>query len=114
MRDWRVAHRYTIIHGYLITINVNYKIFKSGFLGFYSFFLNTALSAAPQIALCLRMLEFEPRTVATLALTVRRSNNSARSHPDVGFKIFATYTYRRDNTSEALFNRINLLLAHRN
>jgi hypothetical protein len=32
------AQRYTILHGYLITINVNYKIFKGNFLVFILFF----------------------------------------------------------------------------
>jgi hypothetical protein len=54
-------------------------IFLQQFLAWSSCPLsNTASSAAPQIPLRLRMLE--PRIVATLALAVRRYNNSARSH----------------------------------
>ncbi len=43
-----------------------------------SIFNNTASFAVPQISLCRRI---EPRTVATLALAVRRFNHSARFHP---------------------------------
>jgi hypothetical protein len=48
----------------------------------------TASSAAPQIPLCPDSIVsedagIEPRTVATTALAVRRSNHSDRSHPQI-------------------------------
>jgi hypothetical protein len=46
----------------------------------YCTVFNTALSAAPQIPDS-EDAGIEPRTVATSAMAVRRSNHSARSHP---------------------------------
>jgi hypothetical protein len=52
--------------------------------GIFWFFImyNTVSSAAPQIPVSLDA-GIEPRTVATTALTVRRSNHSAKSHPQI-------------------------------
>jgi hypothetical protein len=53
-------------------------LFLSGVL--YSTLFYTASSAAPQIPDSSEDAGIEPRIVANLALAVRRSNNSARSH----------------------------------
>jgi hypothetical protein len=44
---------------------------------------STASSSSPHIPLCREDAGIEPRTVATSALTARRSNHSARSHPQL-------------------------------
>jgi hypothetical protein len=64
--------------------------------------LNTVLSAAPHIPL--RMSEdagIKPRTVATLAVAVRRSNHSARSHPQkvAGNQLKKYYTISQFGTT---------------
>jgi hypothetical protein len=60
--------------------------FKGDFMDFFFLFksINTAASAAPQIPLYSEDAGIEPRTLATLLLTARRSNHSAKSHPVVG------------------------------
>jgi hypothetical protein len=62
----------------------NIFITRGRFLDFFCDICNTASSDAPEIPLYVMMLDvgLNPcRIVATLALTFRRSNRSARSHP---------------------------------
>jgi hypothetical protein len=48
---------------------------------FFMYVIQYCSSVAPQIPLCREDAGIEPRTVATLALTARRSNQLARSDP---------------------------------
>jgi hypothetical protein len=59
----------------------NFKRVILWIFSFYFTLFNTALSAAPQIPLLSEDAGIEPRTVATSALTSRRTNHSATSHP---------------------------------
>jgi hypothetical protein len=67
----------------LVIIKYTVKV-KGRFFWIFPFLcpiFNTVSSAAPQIPLCRGDAGIEPRTVATMALAVRHSNDSARSHP---------------------------------
>jgi hypothetical protein len=57
--------------------------FKGGFFGFFLFYVRySTLFHLPSLRFhCVEDAGIEPRTVATTALTVRRSYHSARSHP---------------------------------
>ncbi len=87
---WPTWHQYGLtllryIHFHLLLL----FFLKAGFFGiFLSTLLNSALShssAAPQSDSAVSEdAGFQPITVATLALAVRRSNHSARSHRHLG------------------------------
>jgi hypothetical protein len=62
------------------------SIFYGGFFGFFS---QHCLICRPLGFYCVGGCWIEPRTVATLALAVRRSNHLARSYPNFG-TIFVT------------------------
>ncbi len=58
---------------------------KGECLGFFSFYerYSTLLHLPPLRFYCVGGCRVEPGTIANLALTARRSNHSARSHPFV-------------------------------
>jgi hypothetical protein len=61
------------------------KSFKGGFFfGFFLFYVrySTLLHLPPTDSPVSEGARIEPRTVATTTLAVRRSNHSARSHPE--------------------------------
>ncbi len=61
----------------IFIIQINYN----GNGGFFSVLSSTLLLLTPSDSAVSEDAGIEPRTVATSALAVRRSNHSARSHP---------------------------------
>jgi hypothetical protein len=62
---------------------------KGGFFGFFLFMydIQHCFICHPSDSTVSEDAGIEPRTVATTALAVRRSNHSARSHPDILFHV---------------------------
>jgi hypothetical protein len=76
----------------------NHKVF----LDFFFTLFNNASSAAAQISNLSEVAGIEPRTVATLALTTRRSIYSARSHPKKFLRVIIGYVSTNPSANTAI------------
>jgi hypothetical protein len=64
-----------------------------GFFGFFCLYVRYLFNTATSDSTVSEDAGIEPRTVATTALTVRRSNYSARSHPQLNINYSENSTW---------------------
>ncbi len=84
--------------------NLNRGIFLYCFLCMY--FIQHCFICRPSDSTVSAVAGMEPRTVATSALAVRRSNHSARSHPCLGY---ISSTIIKTNISRTIFRWGNVV-----
>jgi len=70
---------------------------QGDFLDFFMYFIQPCFNCRPSDSTVSEDAGIEPRTVATSALPFRRSNHSARSHPQLGY-ISSTHGYISSTT----------------
>ncbi len=81
-----------------------------GIFLFFKYFIDAASSAATHADSALSEdAEIEPRTVATSTLTVRRSNHSARSHPQSRLGLIPTRLDHIHTGPDLIHTRLDLI-----